>query len=397
MWKHILNGVKLVALTWLRLRKARIVIVFDHGRCGGATSYIYGQTKHLKQSELALVVSPDESMIKRGYRIAVAVGGKNVPLFGVVVPTLFMLERVKARVCKIVVNELVGWNGFVADAFIDVVHLEEVLKFVLNYRQRTGAKMIAMLHDYYCLCPVFNLMKEGIRYCSSEYSMEECPECLQNTHTRMINSDPNLNVRDWRRSWQKFFESCDEIRAFSNDTKMRFERCFPTLRTTVVPHQCLVGFDRKPKLKFENIVIGVVGHCSVTKGKNKVLELARYLKAKGHDEVRIVIVGSMPEDRGAMPNNVCVLGGYCPKDLPGILEENGVNLIFFASVWPETFSYVTSEMMALNMPIVCYGIGAPAERVAKYARGEVILDFSIETTWKTIVHLYERMKQVEES
>jgi glycosyltransferase involved in cell wall biosynthesis len=41
-------------------------------------------------------------------------------------------------------------------------------------------------------------------------------------------------------------------------------------------------------------------------------------------------------------------------------------------VWPETFSYVTEEAMDMGLPIACFDLGAPAERVRGYAKGVVI-------------------------
>jgi glycosyltransferase involved in cell wall biosynthesis len=43
-----------------------------------------------------------------------------------------------------------------------------------------------------------------------------------------------------------------------------------------------------------------------------------------------------------------------------------VNVLFFPSIWPETFSYVVGEMMALGLPIVAFDLGAPGERLRDY-------------------------------
>ena len=46
--------------------------------------------------------------------------------------------------------------------------------------------------------------------------------------------------------------------------------------------------------------------------------------------------------------------------------QTGINMFFFPSVWPETFSYVVAEMIALGLPIVAFDLGAPAERLRSY-------------------------------
>ena len=60
------------------------------------------------------------------------------------------------------------------------------------------------------------------------------------------------------------------------------------------------------------------------------------------------------------------------------------------SVCPETYSYVTDEIMAMDMPIVVFGIGAPAERVARYTRGAVTADITAEAALADIMRLAER-------
>ena len=47
-------------------------------------------------------------------------------------------------------------------------------------------------------------------------------------------------------------------------------------------------------------------------------------------------------------------------------------MIFASSIIPETFGYTLSEAMSLNIPIVCYDLGAQANRVSKYKHGRVI-------------------------
>ena len=65
-------------------------------------------------------------------------------------------------------------------------------------------------------------------------------------------------------------------------------------------------------------------------------------------------------------------GKYRREQLPRLVLENDIDLFFIPAVWPETFSYTTSEIMAMNMPLAVFDIGAPAERVKDYARGAVL-------------------------
>ena len=49
-------------------------------------------------------------------------------------------------------------------------------------------------------------------------------------------------------------------------------------------------------------------------------------------------------------------------------------MFLIPSVWPETFSYTTSEIISMGFPVAVLPVGAPVERVKRYARGLVLKD-----------------------
>jgi glycosyltransferase involved in cell wall biosynthesis len=147
----------------------------------------------------------------------------------------------------------------------------------------------------------------------------------------------------------------------------------PTLdpkRISIVPHRLNHVRLRKPALQDSGWpVVGVIGHIAQHKGAQVVQDLARYIESTGA-LVRIVIVGTIDLE---LPAGVAfVTGPYHAEDLPAILERHGVNVGFFPSICPETFSYVTEEMMMMELPLLVFDLGAPGERVASYSRGQVI-------------------------
>ena len=74
-----------------------------------------------------------------------------------------------------------------------------------------------------------------------------------------------------------------------------------------------------------------------------------------------------------------VLGEYAHAELPALMERHGVSLAFLPSICAETFSFVTAEYMGMGVPTAVFPLGAPAERVAGYARGLVISDVDAAT------------------
>ena len=129
-------------------------------------------------------------------------------------------------------------------------------------------------------------------------------------------------------------------------------------------------------MSHRGIVVGIFGLNLEIKGRAMVDKLEDYLKALRREDARGVRVAH-----------------YKRNEMPDIVERNGINIAFFSSVWPETFSYVTQELMEMEVPIVCYNLGAPAERVASYERGLVIPEMTVESTWRTIEQLAGKLQR----
>jgi len=109
--------------------------------------------------------------------------------------------------------------------------------------------------------------------------------------------------------------------------------------------------------------VGVIGEISVQKGALVVEQMLDRIEAESRD-VRVVVLGLLHSARKSQ--RLKVTGPYQRDDLAQLIEANGINMLLFPSIWPETFSYVVGEMMALGLPIVAFDIGAPAERLRSY-------------------------------
>ena len=68
--------------------------------------------------------------------------------------------------------------------------------------------------------------------------------------------------------------------------------------------------------------------------------------------------------------------------------------IIFPSPCPETFSYIIQECISIEAPIVCFNIGAPAERLRKYNYKycEIVDNFTSEALLEAVINLYNRVK-----
>jgi glycosyltransferase involved in cell wall biosynthesis len=156
-------------------------------------------------------------------------------------------------------------------------------------------------------------------------------------------------------------------------------------RLAVIPHEPLVPAAEKlalPDAAFP-MHIAVVGQITVPKGAAIVRDLALLMRGKGVDG-RITIVGTAVAPKIALPDTVRVTGPYEKKKLGDVLRNIGATVSLIPSVWPETFNYVCQELMALGLPLACFDLGAPAERVRKWEHGLVAKSVSAEAALETL-------------
>jgi glycosyltransferase involved in cell wall biosynthesis len=59
-----------------------------------------------------------------------------------------------------------------------------------------------------------------------------------------------------------------------------------------------------------------------------------------------------------------------------MIKDENIDIFMIPSIWPETFSYTTQEIMMMEMPLMVFNLGAPAERVKNYNNGYIIDEVS---------------------
>ena len=69
-----------------------------------------------------------------------------------------------------------------------------------------------------------------------------------------------------------------------------------------------------------------------------------------------------------------LLGKYKHENLQKLVESENISMEIFPSIWPETFSYLVSEHIAMNVPIICFDMGAQSEKVRTYTKGIIVKD-----------------------
>lgn len=286
------------------------------------------------------------------------------------------------RIEEIVVNNLVAYKS-----------TTDMLRIIAYIKQNClGRAHVSFRgHDFQAICPSFNLMNCDGNYCDLCYA-GGCEDCWQ--HKKLSDNPISHNVLKsgatsictWRNAWGKFFTyTVDEIILFAEPIEKIFLRAYPDIQNKIkiIPHA--VRDYRRTKIRpHKHINIVVLGNISYQKGAGVIRDMAKKLPTY----VNLIIVGEMKD----VPDNIHVHGRYNAKKLPRIMEKYQADIVFIPSIWPETFSYTTSEAISMALPVACFDMGAPAQRVHAYEYGLVLDEINPEKNMIQIIDFIKRMR-----
>lgn len=289
----------------------------------------------------------------------------------------------RQKINKIVVNNLVAYKST-----MNMLNIIEKIKKECAEQPHISFRG----HDFQSICPSFNLMNCDGRYCNLSF-VGGCEKCwhkkrlAENPISHNVLKSGATSISEWRTAWGNFFANVtDEIILFAEPIAPIFIRAYPGIdkKIKIIPHT--VRKYRQVKIKpHKEINIIVLGNISYQKGAGVISEMAKFLPSN----TQIIVVGDIKN----APDNIIVHGKYKAKRLPKIMEQYNADIVFIPSIWPETFSYTTSEAISMGLPIACFNLGAPSQRVRNYKHGLVLSEIAPEKNIKQIV---EFIKQIQE-
>jgi glycosyltransferase involved in cell wall biosynthesis len=126
--------------------------------------------------------------------------------------------------------------------------------------------------------------------------------------------------------------------------------------------------------------------------REKVLQkLTNYSQYKN---IKVKIIGNSEIKKF---KNIQILGRYDIKNLPNIIEENNIDIIFIPSIWPETYSYTTTESIEMGLFVAAFNIGAPPERLKNYEKGIIISKIDAKCALNEIIDFYTKYNSTSSS
>jgi hypothetical protein len=260
------------------------------------------------------------------------------------------LERQDIR--RVLVNNLAGWPDL--DAL-----------FALLAKVRAG-RLEMVLHDYLPVCPSYQLLNRDMAYCRIPSDPGLCARCLAQNPNAL--DAGGRDIASWRGLWRGLLLAAGKLTAPDPSVAALYSTAFPELAgaITVEPHAPLIPGWQPIQPPAIPLHIGVVGTITYSKGACLVRDIVRLLPSLNR-ECRLSVIGEI--EAGIRTPGFFVTGRYRHEELPGLLEELGINVCLVPTIVPETFCYVALEIIQLGLPLVCLDIGAQGEKARQYAKG----------------------------
>jgi glycosyltransferase involved in cell wall biosynthesis len=226
-----------------------------------------------------------------------------------------------------------------------------------------------LFHDFFPLSPNYTLLGphgvfEGVPDTSST--------AAEHGWAGLSGLSEPISLSDWRAMWQPLLERADRLRVFSADSASHVAQAYPGLtdRLEIAPHHLR---HRPPNLTpadGSSKVIGVLGNLNRAKGAAVVAALSDALPA-GAGRPRLAHLGKL-DPAYRMARGHVKHGAYRLDDVPALVARYRISCWLMPSVWPETFSFATHEMLATGLPVLCFPLGAQAEAVRRAENGHVL-------------------------
>jgi GT2 family glycosyltransferase/glycosyltransferase involved in cell wall biosynthesis len=335
-----------------------LFVVFDHSLGGGANSYLDNLLKDkIAQNENTLLIRYDfyTNNYKCNYKY-------EEYEFKFAVDSLDNLDILLSRAN---IKELF------LNSFVSYPNQKELLEYINSLCDK-DIEITLPLHDYFAICPSYTLLNSEGSYCGMP-SKDVCKTCLANNNQEWKNFfNDEIDIETWRELWIGILNRA-KVLVFSNASRDILTKAYPTLNTEnieVIPHIVDdIAPVSIPKRAGSKVTIGVLGAINYAKGASVIKELVDKIEKENLD-IDVVVVGQITEQINS--KHFKFTGKYKREELKGIILNSKIDIFLIPSIWPETFSYTTEEIIKMNIPLMVFNLGAPAERVKEYKNGYIL-------------------------
>jgi len=336
-------------------------LIFSHNLGGGAQDYIYEEiTRRINVKETVLFVRYDFNLTK-DYLIELTTDENTIKLNTNNLDELSKLI-LSMKFDEIFINSLAAYPD-----------IDKIIKLIQLTKKSSSSKLIVPIHDFLPVCPSYTLLDETMTYCGVPQSIDRCSHCLAKNKRLFRIFEGETSITKWREIWTTLLHSSHKIICFSKSSRDIFLRAYPDYgeKIEIIPHDISGRYPKiyQGKNKTNQIRIGVLGGINEAKGALVIKNLVEFIE-RNKLNAQVILIGqtSTPIKSPYFEST----GHYEKKELPQIVKSKNITQFLIPSIWPETFSYTTEEVMQMGYPLTVFNLGAPAERVQDYKLGRVI-------------------------
>lgn len=366
-----------------------VVLILDFNLGGGSNLYSRYLIAYLERAGYRIVLLEYRYGLK-DFHIEVNTGEEIVEISRAEEISAFFQEIVsKLAIKHIIVNQLVSWPN--TGKILDII-------------RESGVSYVSLIHDYFMVCPVWTLFDYQEKFCEIPENPEVCGNCLQKIRNVDIPIEQHTSLRKigpWRKSADEYLRSADKVICFSETALHWVRKAYPALSNLEVnehciPEQELLRWRQRSFSGGKRLTVAVIGGVNAAKG-SKFLDELISTKEFGLLPVRIVLLGEaipLPRSESGDGSNFVFHGSYIRAELGRLLEEYDASMVMIPSLCPETFCFTASEAILLGYPVLCFDVGAQAERIHRYGCGWVVKPPFIQGTIRVIDEILSNPKVV---
>ena len=361
-----------LAMAWLQAEHAGVVdLYFAHSMGGGADNWLVHRIDERREQGLASLVLRFGGQFR--FRLELHLSGQTTV---VEADSLDLIERILSplRRRRVIYSCAVGDSTPI-----------EIPGFLLRLTPEDGEGLEILFHDYFPISPSYTLINSDRVYVGQPGA--DSPDPI---HRPMLPDGTLGTLAQWQQAWGKALQRADLILTFSQDSAQRVQATWPQIadRVQARPHQLTFQMPAIDALGWAGKgpgVIGVLGAIGDVKGASVVSDLSFWL----HDRPnlpRLALIGEL-DISFPRASSMTITGRYHTSELAGLIEKHQITAWLMPSIWPETFSYTTHEMLATGLPVFTLDLGAQAEAARANPNGHVLPNAQPQTIVEAVMAL----------
>ena len=270
----------------------------------------------------------------------------------------------------------VQFNNLIKAFNINYLYINQLVTYpiekIINLIKSTRLNYTFFIHDFYAVCPEYTLLNQNRVYCKVEKNIDKCNLCL-NKQNNMVCRD----IKHWRSMFRDFLLNAAEVIAPSESTAKIVNSYYSDVKIIVKEHSVpeYVHKTFNPEFLKKNILnIAVIGAIGEQKGSKIIYELVEKIREeKLPVNIKIIGITDLQNEYYKSEDGILeITGRYNKEDISDLLAKYQIGVVLIPSIWPETYSYTTSEAIFSGYPVIVFNLGAPAERVRKLKCGWIV-------------------------